>query len=140
MVWFNQSRRQLKKVAIRAICLLMVTAAVWSGGWVQSANAVGSEKAAEIMQDRAAAEVDRMAGKGTVDEYTGAAKATAGKAQRGLGNATDDMGIQLDGAGKELKGKVQRDLGRAKGKAADLGEDIEDSADSVVDSIKDFFD
>lgn len=139
MVSFNRCYRQFKRVAIRAVCLLMVTAVVWSGGWVSSANAVGSERAAEIMQDRAASELNRVAGSGTADRLEGAARETKGKVKRNLGDAADDLGTSLDGASSELKGKVQRDVGKAKSKASNVGDDLEDAADSVVDSVKDFF-
>ena len=139
MVSFNRCYQQFKRVAIRAVCLLMVTAVVWSGGWVGSANAVGSSDAAGVMQDRAASEVDRTVGSGTVDQLEGAARQAKGKVQRNFGDATDDLGTRIEGAGSELKGKVQRDVGRTKSKASDVGDDLEDAADSVVDSVKDFF-
>ena len=33
MANFNQYCHQLKRFAVRAICLLMVAATVWGGGW-----------------------------------------------------------------------------------------------------------
>ena len=77
MAKFNQYRHQLKRFVVKAVCLLMVAATVWGGGWVPSANAVGSEKAAEIMQDRAAAELDRMGGEKSDDVLKEAARDTA---------------------------------------------------------------
>ena len=139
MVSFNRRYQQFKRIAVRAVCLMMVTALVWSGSWVGSANAVGSEKAGEIVQDRAATELDRTVGSGTADRIEGAARQAKGKVQRNFGDTTDDLGNRVEGAGSELKGKVQRDVGRAKSGASDMGDDLEDAADSVVDSVKDFF-
>ena len=34
MIKFNQYRQQLKRLAVRAVCLVMVSMAVWGGAWV----------------------------------------------------------------------------------------------------------
>lgn len=139
MTNFNRYRDQLKRFVVRAACLLMIAATVWGGGWVPSANAVGSEKAAEIMQDRAGAELDRMAGEKSDDVRKEAARNTAKTGGTDAFNADSD----LDEAGRKLKGNVKRDVrkatSKAKSKAADIGDDIEDTADSLVDSVKDLF-
>lgn len=136
MAKFDQYRHQLKRFAVRAICLVMVAATVWGGGWVPSASAVGSEKAAEIMQERAARELDRMAGEKSDDVLKEAARNTA----RNGGRDTFDADLDLDEAGRKLKGDVKRGASKARSKAARLGEDLEDAADSAVDSVKDLFD
>lgn len=115
MAKFDQYRHLLKRFAIKALCLFMVAAAVWGGGLVPSAHAVGSERAAEIMQNRAAAELDRMAGD----------------------KSAINSDIDLDKAGKELKSKVKSDVRKTKSKAAQLGDDVEDAAGNIVDSVKD---
>ncbi|PZO10360.1 MAG: hypothetical protein DCF25_20645 [Leptolyngbya foveolarum] len=135
MANFNQYRHQLKRFAVKAVCLLMLAATVWGGGWVSSANAVGSEKAAEIMQDRAASELDRMAGEKSDDVLKEAARNTA----KTGGTDAFNAGSDLDEAGRKLKGSVKRDARKAKSKAADIGDDIEDAAGSVMDSVKDLF-
>ncbi len=135
MVNFNQYRRQFKRFVVKAVCLVMVAATVWGGGWVSSANAVGSEKAAEIMQDRAAAELDRMAGEKSDDVFKEAARSTA----KNGGTDAFNSGSDLDEAGRKLKGNVKQDARKAKSKAADIGEGIEEAAGNVVDSVKDLF-
>ncbi|MGB3298090.1 MAG: hypothetical protein WBA76_07460 [Phormidesmis sp.] len=151
MATFNQYRQKLKALAVRSLCLMMVTVAVWGGAWVPNATAVGSEKAGAIMNERAAAELDRMSGAGTSDQFEGAVQNATGKAKRGAARVTgelddslgDKLGTAKDrmgGAADELKGNVKRDVGRAKGAAADAGDDVEDKATGVVESIKDFFD
>ena len=114
MTKFDQYRHLLTRFAVRVVCLVMVAATVW-GGWVSSAQAVGSERAAEIMQERAAAELDRMAGD----------------------KSALNSNLDLDEAGRKVKGKVKQDVRRTKSKAAELGDDVEDAADSVVESVKD---
>lgn len=151
MVAFNQYRQKLKVLAVRAACLIMVTVAVWGGAWVPGAAAVGSEKAGAVMNERAAAELDRMSGEGTSDQLKGAVQDTVGKAKRGVARATDGLDDSLsgkldntsdrmDGAADELKGEANRNIGKAKGAAADASDDAKDKAQGIVESIKDFFD
>ena len=147
---FDQYRKLLKRLAVRTVCLAMVVVAVWGGAWMPSAIAVGSQAAADVVNERASAELDRMAGAGTSDQLEGAAQKTVGKVKRGVGEVTgqvddsfsgkvDSATQQAGGAADELKGKVKRDVGRAKGAAADAGEEAKDTAGGVVESIKDFF-
>ena len=150
MVAFNQYSQKLKALAVRALCLVMVAVAVWGGAWVPSAAAVGSEEAGAVMNERAAAELDRMSGEGTSDQLKGTMQDTVGKTKRGVARVTDglddSLGGRVDnatdrmgGAADELKGKVNRGIGRAKGAAADANDEAEDKAEGVVESIKDFF-
>ena len=125
MVAFNQYRQKLKVLAVRVACLIMVTVAVWGGAWVPGAVAVGSEKAGAVMNERAAAELDRMSGVGTSDKLKGAVQENVGKAKRGVARATDGLDDSLggklgnatdrmSGAADELKGKVNRNIGEDK--------------------------
>lgn len=213
MVKFDLSgpRRQLKQIVVRTACLLMVSAAVWSGAGLllgmPSALAVGSEAAGEVVNERAAAELDRVAGAGTSDKLGGAVQETVGKVKRGaadlkdtldidtagtklegtadelkgkakrgaadIGDAlgADTLGTKVDGATDELAGKAKRvgakigdalsadesvtdkmggtadelagkakqGIGSAKSTAADIGDDVEDSADGFLQSVRDFF-
>jgi uncharacterized protein YjbJ (UPF0337 family) len=148
----NQYRLNLKKLAVRAACLVLVTVAVWGVAWIPPAMAatVGSEKAAAVMNERAAAELDRVSGPGTSDQLEGAVQKTVGKTKRGIsrvtGNSGDSLGgklnnvaDRLEGSADELKGQMKRDIGRAKGAAADAGDEVEDTTKGVVESVKDFF-
>ncbi|MEL6605235.1 MAG: CsbD family protein [Cyanobacteria bacterium J06614_10] len=135
----------LRRLAVRAACFVMVALLAWSGPLVPSANAVGSESAAEVVNSRAAAELDRVAGAGTSDQVEGAVDSVVGKAKRGIGRVSDEVSgdgtlKRVEGAADQLEGKVKRGVGQAKSAAADAGEDIEDSANGIVDSIKDLFD
>lgn len=143
MIQINQYRQRLKRLAVRAVCLMMVSLVVWSGAWVPGAIALGSESASDVLNSRAAAELDRMSGEGTSDRLEGAVQETTGKVKRGVGEVTgqyEGTAKQAEGAADQLKGSVKRDVGKAKGAAADVGDDIQDKADGVVESIKDFFD
>lgn len=147
----TQYRQRLKQLAVRVACLAMVAVAVWGGAWVPAATAVGSQEAAAVINDRAAAELDRMSGAGTSDQLEGAAQETVGKVKRGVGRVTgqadNSLGDKLDsattrmgGAADEAKGKMKRDIGQAKGAADRAGDKAEDKAEGVIESIKDFFD
>ncbi len=143
----------LKQWALRGLCCLMVTAAIASGlfvSYVPSAMAVGSDAAADVVNSRAAAELDRMSGEGTSDQLGGAIKETTGKAKRGIGRITgetddsvgdklDSAARRLDGATDEVGGKIQSDVGRAKRAASDAGDDAKDATGGFVESVKDFF-
>lgn len=150
MIKFDHYRRLLKRLAVRAVCLAMVAVAVWGGAWMPSAIAVGSQAAGEVVNERAAAELDRMSGAGTSDQLEGAAQKTVGKVKRGVGEVTgrtddslsgkfDSASQKAEGATDEFAGKVKRGVGQAKGAAAEAGDDLEDGANGVVESIKDFF-
>jgi uncharacterized protein YjbJ (UPF0337 family) len=136
--------RRVRRFFIYAVCLAMVSMTVWGTALTPSAVAagVGSQSAADVVNSRAAAELDRVSGEGTSDKLEGAAQETAGKVKRGISRVGDDVNgatNQLDGSADQLEGKVKRDVGRAKGAAADAGEDIKEGADGVVESIKSFF-
>ena len=115
----------IRSFAFRCACLLLITLATWGGLNVPSAQAdftgTGSEKAADIMKERAASELDRMAGAGTSARLEGSVQGSVGK-------VTDD-------AVDQVKGKAKRDIGRVKGAAADAGESLEEAADAVKDFL-----
>jgi uncharacterized protein YjbJ (UPF0337 family) len=156
MVSLKQHRQRFQRLGARIVCLLILTVAVWGGTWVPASASdsvgTGSEKAAAIMRERAANELDRMAGSGSSDMVEGTVENAAGKAQRGVGRVkgaindaldngrVDGKADQVEGAANQVKGKTRREIGRAKGKASDLGSDIEDAAENAVDSVKAFFD
>ena len=104
MVAFNQFyltlKRSLKQLAlsqlaVRTVCLLMVTVIAIGGVWSPTAMAVGSQKAADVVNERAAAELDRVSGAGTSDKLGGTVQETVGKAKRGAANLTDGFLIIL---------------------------------------------
>ncbi len=139
----NQHLSTLKQWFVRAACLVMVAVAVF-GSSASMAYAVGSQAAADVVSERAAAELDRVSGAGTSDQLEGAVDSTVGKVKRNIGKAEDSLDLdsttdKLDGATDRLKGKVKTDIGRAKSATADAADDVEDSAGGVVESIKDFF-
>lgn len=144
MVVSQKHQQQFKRLAIRAVCLLWVVISTWGIAFVPQASAdsigVGSKKAAAIVRDRAANELDRMAGAGALDLVEGSAEGSVGDIKRSLGQMTNDLNMSLDGATDQLRGKVKRDVGRLKSQAADISSDLENAAEDAVDSVSDLFD
>lgn len=137
-----QYRQGVRRLVIHAVCLMMVSVAAWGGVSVRgvsmpSAIAVGSQSAADVVNSRAAAELDRVAGEGTSDKFAGTAQEETSKIKRDVGRLRLDAdGTDVD----QMKGKMKRNVGEAKGAAAEAGDDIKEGASGVVESIKDFFD
>ncbi|MEM6596728.1 MAG: hypothetical protein AAF810_17890 [Cyanobacteria bacterium P01_D01_bin.36] len=144
MAMFPRCRQRLKRLSVRAVCLLWVVIAIWGAAWVPQANAdsvgVGSEKAAAIVRERAANELDRVAGQGSSDFIEGIAQESLGKAKRKVGQLTDDVDSSVDGAADQLEGSLKRDVGSLKNKAENIGDDLGDAAEDALDSVRDFFD
>ncbi len=134
----------LKRWVSQIACLMLATV-VFFGTSVSAASAVGSQAAADVVNERAAAELDRSIGAGTSDQLEGAVDSTVGKVKRGIGEAKDAVDAdsaadKLGGTADQLKGKAKRSVGQAKGAAADAADDAEDTAGGVIESIKEFFD
>lgn len=123
--------RKIYAISKKAFVLSLLTLVACGGlvmGWSGVAQATNSDQAAEVVQDRAEREFDRMSGAGTADQIKGKAREAVGKAQRQFGN-------EVEGTANQVRGKAQQDIGRTK-QAAD---EAEDSAESLVDKAKDFF-
>lgn len=142
---FDATYQRMKRVTVQAVCLVMVTFIALGGAWVPSAQAVGSDEAAAVINERASNELDRTLGAGTSDQLEGTVDGAIGNVKRSIGQVGDNLDLdkaasQLDGAADQLKGKIKRDVGRAKSAAAEAGDDIEDTSEGIVESIKDLFD
>jgi uncharacterized protein YjbJ (UPF0337 family) len=111
-------------LAIAASCSLLL-------GW--GAPAYAGSDAANVVQDRAEQEFDRVAGEGSVNQIKGKAREDLGRVQRQLG---DDV----EGAAKQVQGKAQKDIGRTQAAADQAAEAAQEQADNVVDKVKNFFD
>ena len=59
------------------------------------------------------------------DEVKGKAREEAGKVERKIGQATDDVSTAISGAAKEVAGKIQKDWGKTK-------DAVEDAVDPNV--------
>ncbi|RZM78660.1 CsbD family protein [Leptolyngbya iicbica] len=124
------SYERIKKVLI--VCTLAIAASCsLLLGWGTPAYA-GTD-AADVIQDRAEQEFDRMAGEGSVNQIKGKAREDLGRVQRQFG---DD----IEGAAQQAKGKAQKDIGRTQAAADQAADAAQERAENVVDKVKDFFD
>jgi uncharacterized protein YjbJ (UPF0337 family) len=138
-------KRSIKQLLLRTVCLCLLMVTAWVSFDAPAAQAVGSQRAGEVMNRRAAAELDRKAGEGTSDKVGGAIDSATGKVRRGIGEAKDEMDDsshfrdKVKGEGYELRGEMKRDIGNAKSAAADAKEDLKENAADLKESVKDFF-
>ncbi|MFE4106983.1 CsbD family protein [Almyronema epifaneia] len=122
-------------LAVGSVLVVSTAPAMAAVGTDASRVAPGSQAAAEVVQDRAKREADRMLGAGTSNKVEGAIEGTVGKAKR----QANDFGTQVEGAAEQAEGKVKRDVGRAKSTAETATDKAGDAGESLIDSIKDFF-
>jgi uncharacterized protein YjbJ (UPF0337 family) len=64
---------------------------------------------------------------GTDDRAEGAWDKTKGKVKEGVGDATDDPGLEQEGRNDQAKGKGKEAVGHAKDAAENLKEGIKDA-------------
>jgi uncharacterized protein YjbJ (UPF0337 family) len=98
--------------------------------------ALAGREAANVVQDRAEQELDRVAGSGTANQIKGRAEEDLGRVQRQI----DQTASQVEGATKQVKGRAQRDIGRTQEAAEDATDAIEDSSQGLMRSVRDLFD
>ncbi|MGB3202819.1 MAG: CsbD family protein [Nodosilinea sp.] len=121
----------------RVLCVGLVALVLGSSllfGFSTPATALGNE-AGDIVQERAEREFDNKVGAGTANQIEGRAQEEIGKAQRKIDRATGGT----DGLGNQVEGRVQREAGRAQGAVEDAADAAQESGESFVDSVKDFF-
>jgi uncharacterized protein YjbJ (UPF0337 family) len=61
------------------------------------------------------------------DELEGKAKVLKGKVKQGVGDATDDPGLQDEGAIDEAAGRTQETFGRARRKVGEVIKEVGDA-------------
>ena len=73
----------------------------------------------------------------------GVANQIEGKMEQGVGTAKRNLGKvtgQTEGALEQAKGQVKEGIGTAENKLDDAQDNVEDTSESLIDSVKDFFD
>lgn len=100
-----------------------------------SSPALAGERGANVVQNRAEQELDRVAGAGTADQIKGSAQEGLGKVQSQLGDTEN----QLKGAARQAQGRAQKNFGQTQAAAENAADTIEDSGEGFVESVKDFF-
>ena len=134
MNMFSRVARRLSRWGSLAACGLMLVTCVWgTSAWLGVEGAIAAPN--ETLQDKAEAVVDSIA-PGTAKQVEGKVQKDIGTVQRALGDGGDD----LSGAAKQVAGRAKQDIGRTQSATADLREDAKEEAESLIDSVKDFFD
>lgn len=73
---------------------------------------------------------------------SGVSEQVEGKAQKDIGTVKRNIGKvtgQAEGALDQAQGKAKQDIGTTKNKLDDAKDTVEDKSESLVDSVKDFF-
>ncbi len=132
--------RAIAQMARNSFCIGL-TALMLCAGFVLSSpqSALAGNRAANVVQNRAEQEFDRVAGAGTAEQIKGNAEEVQGRMQRQAGRVTNDMDSRVEGAAKQAQGRVTKDIGRTQSAAEDAANRVEDASDNLVDSVKDFF-
>ncbi|MBE7384080.1 MAG: CsbD family protein [Leptolyngbya sp. SIO1E4] len=120
----------------QTFCLSLATLAIfWGLMFNVNSVAMAATNAADIAQSRAERELDRVAGAGTANQIKGRAEEDLGRVQRQVDKTTS----QLEGTTKQVRGRAQKDIGRTQQAAEEAADTVQDSAEGLVDSVKDFF-
>jgi uncharacterized protein YjbJ (UPF0337 family) len=116
----------LLKAYVRKLTIIFITTALMVLAW------------ANIFFD-----IDLNAHAATVE---GMGNQTQGKVEQDLGNArytiedlTDDKSGEIKGGMQQAKGKVMQDMGTGKNKLDDAKNQAENKSETLIDSVKDFF-
>ena len=81
-----------------------------------------------------------ISGAGIADQAEGTFDKAAGAVQRKAGEITGDTSAQFEGAIKQTKGEAKLNLGGVENKLDDAKDTVEEKSESIIDSVKDFFD
>jgi uncharacterized protein YjbJ (UPF0337 family) len=81
-----------------------------------------------------------MSTAGIQDQVEGAVDKSVGTAKRAIGDMRDDPAQEMEGAIQQTKGGAKLNLGDAKNKLDSAEDTVENKTESIIDSVKDFFD
>lgn len=77
---------------------------------------------------------------GVGNQVEGKVDKGVGTVKRAAGDATDNYSTEIKGAAQQVRGDVKQGLGTAENKLDDAKNTAEDTSESLIDSVKDFFD
>ncbi|MGV2829176.1 CsbD family protein [Myxosarcina sp. GI1(2024)] len=83
--------------------------------------------------------LENVSGEGVGDKVEGTMDKGVGTVQKNFGKATDRPGDVVEGTLKQTKGEAKQNMGEAKAQADMAQEKAENASESLLDSIKDFF-
>ena len=118
-----------------AISIVALSVFAWSNSAIFTGNTTAN---AETIKDLPL--VLAVSGSGIADQAEGTFDKAAGAVQRKAGEITDDTSAQAEGIIKQTKGDAKINLGGAENKLDDAKDTVEQKSESIIDSVKDFFD
>lgn len=130
---FNAIATKLQRIFCVGLATLIIGSSLLFS-FSAPATALGN-KAGDIVQQRAERELDSKAGAGTANQIEGRAKEDIGRVQNQLEKVTGGN----DSLGNQVQGRAQRDIGRTQGAVENAADAAQDSAEGIVDSVKNFF-
>ena len=133
---------------ILTICFLVLfSSLIWLGTTLisiptASANITQSQpqlisqaNVAEDIDQQVKKSIDKTMGAGTSEKIEGQIEQTTGTVQRKTGEVTG----QVEGAIKEAKGKAKKDIGKVKDTSEEIGSELQETSEGILDKVQDFF-
>ena len=117
-----------------AISIVALSVFVWSNSTIFTGNGIAN---AGTIKDSL---VVAVSGSGIADQAEGTFDKAAGAIQRKAGEITGDTSAQAEGIIKQTKGEAKLNFGSAENKLDDAKDTVEQKSESIIDSVKDFFD
>lgn len=139
-----------KKYIISIFCSLLILTLAWLGVFTDinsTANAQVVEmqyysqaialasNSGESIEQKAKNDLNTVLGAGTSDKVEGQIEQALGNIEQNLGEVTG----QTKGVVKQVKGRAKQDIGRTKDAVEDVASEVENTTESAVDMIRDFF-
>ena len=115
----NDRRNYIRKIAVMFAAIAIMVFA-WTNLWFNlDANAATLE--------------------GVGNQIEGKVQKDIGTKRRAVGDIIDNPSEEAKGAFTQAKGKVKQDIGTAQNKLDDAKNSVEDTSESLIDSVKGFF-
>ena len=136
---FNLQQATIDKFKAYMSKFTIATSVVALSVFIWSNSAIGNATAnAETIKDLPF--VVAVSGSGIADQAEGTLEKAAGAVQRKAGEMTGDTSAQAEGIIKQTKGEAKLNFGDAENKLDDAKDTVEQKSESIIDSVKDFFD
>ena len=116
-----------------ATTIVALSVFVWSNSVIPGNGTANAETIKDLL-------VVAVSGSGIADQAEGTLEKAAGAVQRKAGEITGDTSAQAEGIIKQTKGEAKLNFGSAENKLDDAKDTVEQKSESIIDSVKDFFD
>ena len=137
---FNLQQAKIDKIKVYmskftiATSIVILSVFVWSNSLIFTGNTIANAQTIKVPF------VVAVSGSGIADQAEGKLEKAAGAVQRKAGEITGDTSAQAEGIIKQTKGEAKLNFGSAENKLDDAKDTVEKKSESIIDSVKDFFD